>query len=267
MTTANGRPESRDTEDSSGMPGMTGMPTHAQRDGMDAPRNGASDHVFWRDHSMISLTPVAAPSILGFFGFAVAMFIVAANLAGWYGNALITPLVLFPFAFTFGGLAQLLAAMWAYRARDGLATGFHGAWGSFWLAYGIYMLLVGVGVAPALAVSADARVAFGYWFIGVAAVTWSGFAAALADNFSTALVLLLIAVGSTLLAIALTVSVAVLVTIGAIILVVSAIVAWYTATAMTMAAVTGRMVLPLGRVGVRDRIQYPVGEPGIALGQ
>jgi hypothetical protein len=41
------------------------------------------DPDFWREHSHISLQPVAAPSILGLYGFAGATFIVASNLAGW----------------------------------------------------------------------------------------------------------------------------------------------------------------------------------------
>ena len=56
-------------------------------------------------------------------------------MAGWYGTGG-TPLVLYPFVLTAGGLAQFLAGMWSYRARDGLATAVHGIWGSFWLAFG-----------------------------------------------------------------------------------------------------------------------------------
>jgi len=72
----------------------------------------APDYNFWREHTTIALSPVAAPSILGLFGFAAASFMVATNLAGWYGHAE-TPLVLFPFALAAGGIAQLLAGRWA----------------------------------------------------------------------------------------------------------------------------------------------------------
>ena len=34
----------------------------------------------------IFLQPIAAPSILGLFGFAGATFVVASNLAGWWGT-------------------------------------------------------------------------------------------------------------------------------------------------------------------------------------
>src|SRR3954453_7516583 len=89
-----------------------------------------------RAQTRVSLQPIAAPSILGLFGFASATFMVAANLAGWYGNTK-SPTLLFPFAAAFGGVAQFIAGMWAYRARDGLATAMHGMWGSFWMAYGV----------------------------------------------------------------------------------------------------------------------------------
>ena len=60
----------------------------------------------------IVLRPIAAPSILGLFGFAGATFMVAAHLAGWYGNTQ-SGQYLFSFAAMFGGLAQVLAGMWA----------------------------------------------------------------------------------------------------------------------------------------------------------
>ena len=93
----------------------------------------------WEDgfaRPRVFLQPIAAPSILGLAGFASATFVVASNLAGWWGTPT-SGLVLAPFAAMFGGLAQFLAGMWAYKARDAIATLAHGTWGAFWLAYGI----------------------------------------------------------------------------------------------------------------------------------
>ncbi|MGH3797963.1 MAG: acetate uptake transporter family protein [Pseudonocardiaceae bacterium] len=234
-----------------------------------------SEFAFWREHTTIALQPVAAPSILGFYGLAAATFMVGANMVGWYGNGITTPLTLFPFALAFGGIAQLLAAMWAYRARDGLATAVHGTWGSFWIGYGIYYLLVAVHVLPVLAVGADTRVAFGYWFIVLAAITWVSFVAALAENFATSLVLLALSAGSTLLAIGLTVGFSPVVIVGAYFLIAAAVLAWYAASAMVLSASTSRVVLPMGQHGVPQRpgslvrqpIQYEAGEPGVKSGQ
>ena len=89
----------------------------------------------------VYLQPIAAPSILGLFAFAASTFIVAANLAGWYGTTESLRYV-FPFTTAFGGIAQLAAAMWAFRARDGVATAMHGTWGSFWIGSGILNIML-----------------------------------------------------------------------------------------------------------------------------
>ncbi|WBB66596.1 GPR1/FUN34/YaaH family transporter [Micromonospora sp. WMMD812] len=225
---------------------------------------------FWRNHAQISLQPVAAPSILGLFGFAAATFVVAANLAGWYGNT-DTPTFLFPFAALTGGLAQFLAGMWAYRARDGLATAMHGIWGAFWLAYGVLFLLVAVGALT----PPTPFVALGYWFIALAAITWSGALAALAENLSLALTLIALAAGSTSQAIGQLADISGWRTLGAYFFIASAVLAWYTATAMLLESAYRRVVLPMGRrrapdrpgVAPRHTIQFVAGEPGIKVGQ
>src|SRR5690242_19670527 len=123
----------------------------------------------------VMLQPIAAPSILGLFGFAGATFIVAANMAGWYGTTR-SALYLFPFAAIFGGVAQFAAGMWAFRARDGLATAMHGMWGSFWMAYRLLHLLGAIGV---LALPTASFPELGYWFLALAVITGLGMVAAL----------------------------------------------------------------------------------------
>ncbi len=93
--------------------------------------------------AQVYLQPIAAPSILGLYAFVGATLIVAAELAGWYGNSQ-TASYLFPFAAAFGGVAQFAAGMWAYKVRDAIATAMHGMWGSFWVSFGI-LELVGAG--------------------------------------------------------------------------------------------------------------------------
>jgi uncharacterized protein len=240
---------------------------------LNSPSNGAGEYTFWRERTTISLSPIAAPSILGLFGFAAATFMVAANLAGWYGNAQ-TPLVLFPFALTAGGLAQFLAGMWAYRARDAVATGMHGIWGAFWIGYGLYYLLIAVGVLPTTA-NPVASSAFGFWFVVLAAITWMGALAAAADNVALTATLVFLAAGSTLLAIALLGDYPVVQAIGGYVLILSAIVAWYLASAMMVQATFKRVVLPIGKRHEPDPdaieddnlIQYAAGEPGLKIGQ
>ncbi len=238
---------------------------------------GREETRYWSEHTRVSLSPVAAPSILGLYGFAAATFMVSANLAGWFGTSS-SQLIVFPLAMMVGGLAQFMAGMWAFRARDGLATAMHGVWGSFWIAYGVYMSLVAAAVLPAPSDSPMAQVGFGYWFIVLAAITWAGAAAALAVNAALFGVLSTLGVGATLLAIGWVGSVPVLEPIGAIVLVVSAVIAYYTASAMMLQSTFGRTVLPVGPAKraapaassgsiPSQPLAYEVEEPGVKHGQ
>lgn len=62
---------------------------HAQRTWADLAT--AEDHAAWMARSRVFLTPIAAPSIMGLFGFTIGTVMLGAFQAGWYGNAA-TPL-------------------------------------------------------------------------------------------------------------------------------------------------------------------------------
>src|SRR3954469_20778117 len=190
----------------------------------------------------VVLQPIAAPSILGLFGFAGATFIVAAHMAGWYGNPS-TAVYLAPFAAFFGGLAQFTAGMWAYRARDGIATAMHGMWGAFWLAYGLLFLLVATGQ---IETGRTFDTALGMWFVPLAAITASGAAAALLEgNLGVTAVLGVLAVGAALAAWGLMRGSTGVEHTAGYVFVAAAVLAWYAATAMMLKAAAGRTVLPL----------------------
>ena len=95
-------------------------------------------------HAQISLQPIAAPSILGLYGLAGATFMKPLT---WLTVSETRPLryIFFRLQRSLGGLAQFLAGMWAYKARDGVATAIHGMWGSFWMAYGVLNVVFAVG--------------------------------------------------------------------------------------------------------------------------
>lgn len=243
--------------------------------------NGTSEPteiVDWRERTRVFLQPIAAPSILGLFGFAAATFIVSAHLAGWYGDKN-APEFLFPFAATFGGLAQFTAGVWAYRARDGLATAMHGMWGAFWLAFGILFLLVATGDMTLSGESAND--AFGYWFFALAVITAIGAVAATFENLGLMLTLALLAVGAAFIGIGYNVGspptagegwlVA-----GGWVLIGSAIAATYTASAMMLESAAGRVILPLGKYAKKATvpgrtfttpIEFERGEVGVRQGQ
>jgi succinate-acetate transporter protein len=246
---------------------MAAAPAHA--------RNGDQvrlDHREWVDHTRVFLQPIAAPSILGLFGFAGATFIVAAHMAGWYGDDG-SAQYLFPFAATFGGLAQFAAGMWAYRARDGVATAMHGMWGAFWIAYGLLQLL---GATGAIELPTGTFPELGYWFIALAVITGLGTIAALGENLGITAVLGVLTVGSAFAAVAFLSGSTTWEQVAGWVLVAAAAIAAYVGGAMMIAGAWGRTVLPLGEyrkaANVPGRrpihaLQYELGEPGVKQGQ
>jgi uncharacterized protein len=237
--------------------------------------NGASRELHeWRSHARVFLQPIAAPSILGLFGFATATFIVTAYLVGWYGNAT-SPLLIFPFATAAGGIAQGAAALWAYKARDGLATAIHGIWAAFWLGYGFLNFMVALHLVPAPAPHA-AVPAVGYWFFALAAVTAVGAVASLGESLGITAVLAPLTIGAALLGVFYVAGGSGWEKVGGYVTMLSSFTAFYTATAMMLASTFGRVVLPLGKLRRETDvpggkpvypIQFALGEPGVKQGQ
>jgi succinate-acetate transporter protein len=214
----------------------------------------------------IYLQPIAAPSILGLYGLCGASFIFAAFMARWFGNAT-TPAFLVPFAASFGGLAQLLAAMWAYKARDGVATAMHGMWGSFWIAYGLLYTLL---LAGKVSMPTGTDQALGFWFIVLSVITATGTFAALAEGWGMAGVWGLLTLGSICFALANLLNSAGLVALAGWLFFLTSLAAWYAASALMFEDAFGRSILPFGRA--RRARQQPAldvgtGEPGVVHGQ
>ncbi|WP_225813586.1 acetate uptake transporter [Streptomyces spinosus] len=250
------------------------MSSQAQPPPVPGPVEDPDSYEAWQARSRLVLTPVAAPSILGLFGLAAATFTVSSNLAEWWGNPLTSPVVLAPFAIFLGGVAQLLAGMWAYRARDSLATAMHGIWGAFWLAWGLMTLLTASGALSPFLITSQAM---GFWWIALGLITLFGAAGALAQNMGLFLTFILLTAGSGLLAAA---------QIGAFhsvrlaagwVLVASSAAAFYTAGALLLEqSFGGRVILPLGRWSLSGNvpghrvvhdIAYSAGMPGARTGQ
>jgi hypothetical protein len=221
----------------------------------------------------VFLQPIAPPSILGLFGFAGATFIIAAHMAGWYGTAT-SNAYLWPFAAIFGGVAQFLAGMWGYRARDAVATAMHGMWGAFWIAFGILNLLFSTHV---LVEPTPKFSELGFWFIALGAITAMGAIAVLFEgNFGVWAVLTTLAAGSAFAAVANLTGGSGWTKLAGYVFVVSACLAFYVASAMMIASAAGRVVLPLGKrvphanaAGGRmpDPLELAWAEPGVKHGQ
>lgn len=209
----------------------------------------------------ISLQPVAAPMILGLYALASGVFLLGSFILGWFPDNS-NPLGLFPFIGLFAGLAQLLAAMWAYRARDGLGTILHGVWGSLWLAYGVGNLLFALGALPA---PISGLGEFGMWLLIASAITVVATVAAAARSLMLTVTLGVLTIGSILATIGYLIGATGWITAGAIGFVAAGVLAWYVASSLLLNGAFGRHILPMGRI--RAYRGYDVvrgyGEPGV----
>jgi succinate-acetate transporter protein len=228
----------------------------------------------WLSRTRITLTPMAAPSIMGLFGFMIATLMVGAWQAGWYGDAS-TPLTIWPFALVAGGVLQSVAAIASFRARDGVAVAVHTVWGAFWIGWGILQLMVATHVLPAVPLGA-ANQSLAFWFIGLAAVTGICALASLAQSVMIFTVLSTLAVGSGFTAAGFYAGSLDTLRVGGWLFVISAAAAWLTAGAMVLEHAFGRTIIPLGKWSAAANIPgrmptkpmaYRFGMPGVRLGQ
>jgi succinate-acetate transporter protein len=180
---------------------------------------------------------LAAPSILGLYGFAGATFMVAAHMAHWFGGVQ-TNMVLWPFAALFGGLAQFIAGMWAFAYGDPLAATvftFVGAFYGWWGLNGL--VLHGAAMNPASMALVFIACAF------VVAYLWIG------SFYETAvfnLVLLFLWIAYVLMGIGLATSSTPIAVIAGISAIISGVVAAYGSFAELFNAATLQEVVPLG---------------------
>jgi succinate-acetate transporter protein len=214
----------------------------------------------------IFLQPIAGPQVLGLYGLAASTFLLSAYWAHWFGSAA-SPLFLFPFVALFGGLAQFLAGMWAYRARDVLATAMHGLWGTLFMAYGL-LVLISLSARVALPVGPPFP-ELGFWFIPTAAITWVLTFAAKTESKSLVTVLMLLSIGSTLGAIAFLGALTGVLEIAAYFLLGASFAAWYTASGVLLRECFGREVFKIGRTGRLSMasVMGGEGEAGVVRGQ
>ena len=234
----------------------------------------AEDHEAWVARSRVFLTPIAAPSIMGLFGFVIGTVMLGAWQAGWYGNAA-TPLVIWPLAMFAGGIMQSVAAIASLRARDGVAVAVHTAWGSFWVGWGILQLLITVHLMAAVPLGAVSA-SFAFWFIALTLVTFWGALGALAQNLMVFITLGVLTAASAVTAAGFYAGSLGTEHAGGWLYVISAAAAWLTAGAMVLEHSFGRTIIPVGKwsrtanipgAKATDPIAYPAGMPGVRVGQ
>lgn len=174
------------------------------------------------------------PSVLGLAAFASTTFLLAIiNLVwGVTAAALILPIALF-----YGGLAQLIAGLYAFQQNNPIGWGAHGTWGAFWLTLGTWFWVTDVTHAIAAPVGTLHGV-LGVMLIFFAVPTFYLAVAAHFESGAVELVLHLLWIGTTIVGIGLLGSSTVVSDIGYLVLIASSIAAWYASAALVVNGVT-----------------------------
>ena len=86
---------------------------------------------------------VADPAPLGLAAFGITTMMLSAVNSGWIGDAATTAVL--AMAVAFGGTAQILAGMWAFRRGNTFAATAFTSYGAFWISF---FLLVNYFIGP-----------------------------------------------------------------------------------------------------------------------
>ncbi|GAC1629840.1 MAG: acetate uptake transporter [Ktedonobacteraceae bacterium] len=192
----------------------------------------------------------AAPAVanaapLGLCGFALTTFVLSSINAGWFpatGTNIIVGVALF-----YGGIAQMLAGMWEFRAGNTFAATAFTSYGAFWLALGI-IFVPGSGILAALTAGTAPPLhqELGLFLLGWTIFTGLMFLGTLRSNIALIVVFALLFVTFLLLTIGELAPSDVSHQIGGYVGVATAIAAWYTALAGLLASSKSAFTLPIG---------------------
>lgn len=224
--------------------------------------------------SRIFLQPIASPSVLGYFALASALIVVGIWLTGNGGPSL-KPASFFEFILLFGGVGQLGAALWSYKARDAVSASIHGAWGAFWLGFGLLYLLDTAGTVHVPPPGAHFS-PLGMWWMYMAVITWTTAFAALAIGPGGFLAQAILGTGAACLAGAYIVGSPGWMHVGAWLFLAAAFFCFYLGAAMMLDNWFGFTILPQLRwrrdyniPGARPMrpVELEAADPGVKVGQ
>jgi uncharacterized protein len=225
----------------------------------------------------VFLQPIAPPVTLGLWGFFGSTMVLSTWLLHWWGTPT-SPMFFFVFNAAFGGVAQFLAGIWSFKARDYIASALLTMWGTYWMAWG---LLHGIAVTGAITIPpvTVAQPAFAIWFIPLGLFTLCGAFAALSrrhGNFPLFVLLFTVGVGCICLCIGLWSAVTTWTDVAAWFFIVGACTAWYVGAMTMLHSAWRRVILPLGKFDRESNrpgrplgivSEYLAGQPGVRQGQ
>jgi len=191
----------------------------------------------------VGATAIGDPGPLGLLALALTTFVFGLVYAGILSGAGDVKVVL-GLALVYGGLAQVLAAMWEYRAGNTFGATAFGSFGAFWLSYAVLLApALGVGLGAA---AGPGRLAMGWYFIAWAIVAGTLALGAFRISGALSAVCVLLFLTFLLLGLGDLAGNKLLTQIGGWLGVLTAIAAWYTALAGILRGVSrGRIVLPI----------------------
>jgi len=194
-----------------------------------APTEGSARSSSW--------TP-ANPAPLGLAGFAMTTFVLSMINANWVSG--MDAGVVLPLALAYGGLAQLLAGMWEFRAGNTFGAVAFTSYGAFWIS--VWLLnTFNISGIPAAHLGHALGLYFWAWAIFTAYMT----VAALRVNGAVLLVFVLLTTTFILLAIGASGGSASATHWGGYLGVATALAAWYASFAVVINSTFGKTVAPL----------------------
>jgi len=196
-----------------------------------------------------SAAPIADPAPLGAAAFALTTFLLSAANAGWMTKA--TGSAWLGYAIAYGGVVQLLAAMWEFRNKNVFGTTLFGSYGGFWIGLGLYVILVerNAPASPLLKAAYAAQVPkdLGWILLGFAIFNTYMLLISTQTNVALFATLLLLEATEILLFIGFFTGSTGTIKAGGYVGVATALFAWYLSAAGVTNGIGGRIKMPLGR--------------------
>jgi succinate-acetate transporter protein len=205
----------------------------------------------------VPVSGIADPAPLGLAAFALTTFLLSARNAGWMSSTLGDAWL--PFALAYGGLVQLLAAMWEFRNRNVVGSTGFGTFGAFWIGLAFWILLVVnpavAAIKPATAVATVTSInhelawillAFAIFTTYVLILVTQTNAALFATFFFLWVTLIVLVIGLFNGGAQLPLAPTSTIKIGGYLGVITAAVAWYTSAAGMAAGMGGKLRFPVG---------------------
>lgn len=193
----------------------------------------------------MSEVKIANPGPLGLSGFALTTLVLSAWNAGILKGADV--LIVIGLAVFYGGIAQFSAGMWEFRTGNTFGATAFSSYGAFWLSFAA-LLIPGFGVAFG-AKTGPSTSALAWYLLGWTIFTGIMMLGSFRTNGATAAVFVLLFLTFLLLAIGAFGGQGAgegMTSVGGYVGILTALVAWYTALAGVLAAVSaGKINLPV----------------------